>query len=57
MDKSTLKYRGGIMPIKIRKVKNRNCYRVSDPKHIHAKCTSLKKAKAQKRIIESIPKK
>ena len=42
------------MQIRIRKVKNRNCFSVKDVSgKLHAKCTSLKKAKAQKRIIES----
>lgn len=39
-------------PVKIRKVRGRKCYSVKDTKHTHAKCTSLYKAKAQKRILE-----
>lgn len=42
------------MPIKIRKVKRRNCYSVKDKKgRKYSKCTSLKKAKAQKRLLDS----
>jgi hypothetical protein len=44
------------LPIKIRKVKGGKCYSVKDPKRTHSFCTSLKKAKAQKRIIESFKK-
>lgn len=45
------------MPTKIRKVKRRNCYSVRTPNRVHAKCTSLKKAKAQKRILDNYDKK
>lgn len=44
------------MPYRIRKVRNRNCYRVKNARtgKIHAQCTSRKKAEAQKRLLEDI---
>jgi hypothetical protein len=42
------------MPVKITKIgkgKNKGKYRVSTPHGVHAKATSLKKAKAQETII------
>ena len=44
------------MPYKIRKVRNKNCYSV---KNLHtnkrvAKCTTLKKAKAQLRLLYAL---
>lgn len=40
------------MPVHIKK-KNR-CYRVSTPKGVKAKCTTKKKAKAQKRLLDAV---
>jgi len=47
------------MPVKVRKLPNKNRYKVYDPKtgRIHAKSTTLKKAKAQKRLLDQIVKK
>lgn len=44
------------MPISVRKVKNRNCYRVKNMRtgKIHAKCTSKKKAKGQMRLLNAV---
>lgn len=39
------------MPVTIKK--KGKCVQVSTPNGIHAKCTTLKKAKAQKRIIDA----
>ena len=41
------------MPYKIRKMPNKNCYRVSNAitGKIHAYCTSRKKAEAQIRVM------
>lgn len=39
------------MPVTIRKVRD-GCYEVRTPNQVHAKCTTLEKAQAQKRIIE-----
>ncbi len=44
------------MPVTIRKVRGKKCYSVKDSKHTHAKCTSLKKAKQQKSIIDKYKK-
>jgi len=41
-------------PIKIRKLLNKNRYRVSDTKHIHAKSTTKKKAEAQARLLRGV---
>jgi hypothetical protein len=45
------------MPYTIRKLKNRNCYSVKSPKRIHSRCTTLKKAKAQVRLLNALEKK
>lgn len=44
------------MPYIIRKVRNVDCWRVKNKVSgkIHAKCTTLAKAKAQKRLLENI---
>ena len=44
------------MPYFIRKKKNRNCYTVKTKKRMHSKCTTLKKAKAQVRLLKSLEK-
>jgi hypothetical protein len=45
------------MPVKIRKVKGKKCYRVSHSGKVSAKCTTRKKAEAQKRLLNSLSKK
>ena len=47
------------MPVKVRKLPNNNKYKVYDPKtgRIHAKGTTLAKAKVQKRLLDQIAKK
>ena len=45
------------MPYSIRKVKNKKCYSVKSPTRLHAKCTSLKKAKKQVNLLKMIDKK
>jgi hypothetical protein len=40
------------MPAKVRKIKGG--YRVSTPNMVHAKRTTMKKAKAQKRLLNAI---
>jgi hypothetical protein len=44
------------MPILIRKVRNKDCWRVvnAQTKHIHSYCTTLANAKAQKRLLDSL---
>lgn len=44
------------MPYTIRKVKNKNCYTVKNSvtKVLHAKCTSLEKAKKQVLLLKYI---
>lgn len=44
------------MPIIIRKLPNKNCYKVMNKttKEIHSKCTSLENAKAQKKLIYAV---
>jgi hypothetical protein len=44
------------MPIVIRKVRNKNCWRVYNTQsgQIHSYCTTLAKAKAQKRLLDSL---
>jgi hypothetical protein len=44
------------MPILIRKVRNKDCWRVYNTQsgQIHAYCTTLAKAKAQKRLLDSL---
>lgn len=46
------------MPYKIKKVKNKNCYKVFNSKtgKIHSKCSTKKKADAQVRLLESLEK-
>jgi hypothetical protein len=46
------------MPVKVRKLPNKNRYKVYDPKtgRIHAKSTSFAKATAQKRLLDRIAK-
>jgi hypothetical protein len=40
------------MPAKMRKIRNKNRYRVTDNKgHVHAKSTTKRKAEAQVRIL------
>lgn len=41
------------MPVTIRKVKGKNCYRVSTPGGVKARCTTRRKAEAQRRIINA----
>jgi len=44
------------MPYLLRKVRNKHCYRVSNKvsKHIFSKCTTLKKAKKQLRLLHAV---
>ena len=44
------------MPYSLRKLPNKNCYRVfnSKTKRVHSKCTSLAKAKRQIRLLQAI---
>ena len=44
------------MPILIRKVRNKDCWRVYNALtgQIHSFCTTLAKAKAQKRLLDSL---
>jgi len=44
------------MPYKISKVRNKNCYKVinTQTKTVAAKCTTLAKAKSQKRLLYGI---
>ena len=44
------------MPYLIRKIRNKSCYAVKNIEtgHLHSKCTSLEKAKKQKRLLEAI---
>ena len=44
------------MPYTIRKVNKKNCYRVKNThnKRVMAKCTTLTKAKRQKRLLNGI---
>lgn len=44
------------MPYIIRKVRNKECYRVKNAKtgKVYAFCTTLNKAKAQIRLLESL---
>lgn len=46
------------MPYTIRKVRGKNCYSVKKPKgtkrRVLSKCTSIKKAKAQVRLLNAI---
>lgn len=44
------------MPIIIKKLPNKSCFQVQNvrTKVIHAKCTTLKKAEAQKRLLNAI---
>jgi hypothetical protein len=46
------------MPIKVRKVRNQDCYRVfnGESGEVYAKCTSRAKALEQKRLIEDADK-
>ena len=41
------------MPVKVTKSK-KGCYRVSTPNQVHAKCTTKKKALAQKRLLNAV---
>jgi uncharacterized protein (DUF849 family) len=47
------------MPIKVRKIRNQDCYRVfnAETGEIYAKCTTREKALAQKRLLEEADKK
>lgn len=47
------------MPYSIRKVRNKNCYRVKNKEtgEIKTKCSTLNKAKAQVRLLERLDKK
>jgi hypothetical protein len=44
------------MPIKVRKMPNKECYKVynAETKKVHSKCTTLAKAKAQQRLLNSL---
>jgi hypothetical protein len=44
------------MPYKIRKVSNKNCYKVinAKTKKVHAKCTSKKNAEKQVRLLKAL---
>jgi hypothetical protein len=44
------------MPIKVRKLPNKECYKVynADTKKVHAKCSTLQKAKAQQRLLNAL---
>ena len=44
------------MPYLLRKVRNKHCYRVSNKvsKHVFSKCTTLKKARKQLRLLHAI---
>lgn len=44
------------MPYTIRKVRNKDCYKVVNKinDRIHAKCSTLENAKKQKRLLEAI---
>ena len=44
------------MPFAIRKVPNKNCYRIrnTDTGRIHSKCSTLENAKAQLRLLRGI---
>jgi len=42
------------MPVKIRKLPGRNCWRVYDGKRIAAECTTRKKAERQARLLRGI---
>jgi len=42
------------MPAKINKVSGKKCYRVSTPNGTKAKCTSKKRAKSQKRLLNAV---
>lgn len=44
------------MPYSLRKVRNKNCYRISNrnTKRVFAKCTSLTKANKQLRLLRAI---
>ena len=44
------------MPYLVRKVRNKNCYRVSNKvsKHVFSKCTTMKKAKKQLRLLHAV---
>lgn len=44
------------MPYQTRKVRNKNCYRITNTrtKHVLAKCTTLKKMKKQLRLLNYI---
>ncbi len=39
------------MPYFIRKVRNKKCYSVKSKGRVHSKCTTLKKAKSQVRLL------
>lgn len=41
------------MPVKVRRTK-KGCYRVSTPHGTKAKCTTKKKAMAQKRLLNAV---
>ena len=44
------------MPYVIRKVRNKNCYKVTNKitKKVHAKCSTLDNAKKQMRLLSAI---
>ncbi len=44
------------MPYQIRKLPNRNCFRVRNPENgrVYSECTSLEKAKAQVKLLRAI---
>ena len=47
------------MPIKVRKIRGQDCYRVfnAETGEIHAKCSTRKDALEQKRILDNVDKK
>jgi hypothetical protein len=42
------------MPVSITKNKHKKCYKVKTPHGTKAKCTSKKKAEAQKRLLNAV---
>lgn len=42
------------MPVRIRKVPNKQCWRVYDGDRVAAKCTTRKKAEAQARLLRGV---
>lgn len=44
------------MPIRVRKVRGKDCYQVKNIKtgHIHATCSTKQKAQSQKRLLDAL---